>query len=290
MIQESLFPERRLSPSGKRLYLPIFTVTENRKGVLDCDTVKGCTCGMSAYPGGGCYGECYAAKTANQYGIDFTIAVSRKPVRKIFTDCFFTVKNHKGSWYRIGTAGDPCHDWDNTILICELLKNTGKIPVIITKHWISLSDENIDRLRDLNAVVNTSTSGMDTDSEISFRVGQARRLRESGIRSIHRIVTCFFGSSSWANQCKEKQEYLLSLDNIIDNPLRTDKSNNRVINGDIILTRRDESIGGGSKFVSLHNPNVYLGTCTECPDQCGVESAYIKINHNSEVNQCRWIY
>jgi hypothetical protein len=40
-----------------RLYRPFLTATENRKGVLDVDTVKGCQMGMHAYPRGGCYGD-----------------------------------------------------------------------------------------------------------------------------------------------------------------------------------------------------------------------------------------
>jgi len=34
------------------LYLPILTAVENAKGVLDVDTVKGCTQGMNAHPDG----------------------------------------------------------------------------------------------------------------------------------------------------------------------------------------------------------------------------------------------
>ena len=49
-------------------YKPVLTASENLKGVLDVDTVKGCSSGMAAYPGTGCYGACYAATTAKQYG------------------------------------------------------------------------------------------------------------------------------------------------------------------------------------------------------------------------------
>jgi hypothetical protein len=48
-------------------YHPILTATLNRKGVLDVDTVKGCTIGLAKYPKG-CYGECYAYKNARRYG------------------------------------------------------------------------------------------------------------------------------------------------------------------------------------------------------------------------------
>ena len=74
--QNRLFPDIRESLPG--CYLPVLTVTENGKGVLDVDTVKGCTEGMKKYPEGGCYGECYAAKTAKRYGIDFTKSISRQ--------------------------------------------------------------------------------------------------------------------------------------------------------------------------------------------------------------------
>ena len=71
--------ERIENVDGGRRYRPILTAVENEKGVLDVDTVKGCTLGMSARPNGGCYNECYAFKIASRYNIDFTVAVSRRP-------------------------------------------------------------------------------------------------------------------------------------------------------------------------------------------------------------------
>lgn len=272
-MQLSIFHKSDEVPTAKR-YLPFLTVIENRKGVLDVDTVKGCSLGMANYPDGGCYGECYANKTAHQYGIDFSVSVSRKLFRSNFAECFERVNNHPSAWYRIGTAGDPSHDWENTISVCEALRYTSKIPVIITKHWLLLSDDHLLRLNKLSAVVNTSTSGMDSDEEIKHRVAQMTRIKEAGIKSICRVVTCSYGHSNWAIECKEKQDYLLSFQPIIDNPLRASASNNRVLNGDIILTKENESVGGG-KFVSLHSNNIYLGTCGDCPDQCGVDHAKI---------------
>ena len=60
-----------------RLYRDVLTADVNEKGVLDIDTVKGCTAGMSARPGTGCYGGCYAAKIAAFRGIDFAVSVER---------------------------------------------------------------------------------------------------------------------------------------------------------------------------------------------------------------------
>lgn len=255
---------------GKDNYLPVISVSENKKGVLDVDTVKGCTIGMKAHPNGGCYDECYAYKIASRYGRDFTKSVSRNIPQYKFTNIFCDVKEHYSNWYRIGTAGDPSHDWDNTVSVCEMLQGTGKIPVIITKHWKILSDLQIQKLKKVCAVINTSTSGMDSDAEIKHRVRQIERLRNAGIKSVCRVVTCQYGLSEWALAAKKKQNYLLSLHPVIDNPLRASLSNKRVLSGEIILTKREEAIGGG-KFISLHDASIYLGTCDRCPDQCGVE-------------------
>jgi hypothetical protein len=282
-VNARVFPIRQYSllddsepHEGGRLYLPILTAVENQKGVLDVDTVKGCTLGMRAFPGDGCYGECYANKTAARYGIDFAVSVSRKLTPATRVNIFCTVRDHPAYWYRIGTAGEPCHDWENTLEVCEYLQETGKTPVIITKHWIPLSDDHILRLGALGAVINTSVSGLDTDAQLKHRVAQIERLKSAGVRSVARVVTCEYGSSEWALAAKKKQDYLLTLEPVIDNPLRADKSNPHVMNGDIILTRRDEAVGGG-KMVSLHRQDVYLGTCDLCPDQCGADRSVRQI-------------
>jgi len=282
--QLSLFDYKK-DKNNLRNYGPFLTVSENRKGVLDVDTVKGCMLGMNAYPNGGCYGECYAAKNAALYGFYFTKSICRQLVSQWHRSTLTKVMlSFPQKWYRIGTAGDPCHDWTHTIAILRALRWTNKIPVIITKHWIELTDKQIDDLHWLSAVVNTSTSGLDTDAEISHRVKQLFRLRDGGVHSVLRVVTCNYGTSAWAKKCNEKQNYLLSLTPIIDNPLRARKSNPHVLNEDIILTRVNEAIGGG-KLVSLHDSSPYLGTCRDCPDQCGVSSSVIS---NAREDNTRW--
>lgn len=252
-------------------YGPALSATVNAKGVLDVDTIKGCTLGMAAYPNGGCYGECYAAKVAALYGRDFTKSVSRQWTGIDHRSTIIrAMMKYPAPWYRVGTFGDPSHDWTHTIAILRELRWTKKTPVIITKHWRVMTDKHVDDLRWLKAVVNTSTSGLDTDAEIRHRVGQLERLRAAGIKSVCRVVTCNFGTSDWARGCKEKQDYLLSLAPVIDTPLRLRASNPRLLSGEITSTVREDSVGGG-KVVSLHRDSVFLGKCGDCPDQCGVD-------------------
>lgn len=256
--------------SGLKPYKPVLTITVNKKGVLDVDTVKGCSIGTKTYPEGGCYGECYAFKNAKRYGIDFTKSVSRQFCGLWHrTTLLKLLLSNRSTWYRVGIAGDPCHDWTHTISILRDFRWSKKIPVVISKHWITLSDKQISDLHWLKATVNTSVSGMDTDHELTHRLLQFNRLRNAGINSILRVVTCKFGNSSWARSCNEKQEFLLSVDPIIDNPLRASKNNPHILNGDILTERRTDSIGGG-KLVSLYSRDAYFGHCKQCPDQCGI--------------------
>lgn len=252
-----------------RKYKPVLTVTQNVKGVLDVDTVKGCTMGMASHSGG-CYGECYAAKTAARYGVDFSISISRYITPQTSRKVFNAVGRHSAGWYRIGVAGDPSHDWDNTVSVCEFLSGTNKIPVIVTKHWNIASNRQLRRLAAVGAVFNTSVSGMDNDFQVNDRVTEIERIRSYGMVSVCRVVTCQYGSGKWADRCRATQNYLLSITPIIDTPFRTTTKNPHVINGEIILTKCSDSIGGGSRMVSLNDHNAYLGKCLGCPDQCGV--------------------
>ena len=245
------------------------------------DTVKGCTPGMNSYPIGGCYGECYARKVAHRFNLDFTKSVSRKFLDREHMGTIIRLMNcYRTSWYRVGTSGDPSHDWDNTLTVCRALRHTGKTPVIVTKHWKLLTDNHLLELRKLGAVINTSTSGMDADSEIDHRVNQLERVRSVGIKSVCRVVTCDYGTSTWAAGCKEKQEFLMSKQPVIDNPFRVGKSHPRVVNGDIVVAQKDNCIGG--RYVSLHSPSVYLGSCDECLEQCGFETNSNRSNTTSD--------
>lgn len=247
-------------------YKPYLSASIIRKGVLDIDTVKGCDFGMAKYPDGGCYGLCYAHKTATLYGFDFKKSVSRKlngnraKIEKI-------VKNHPAPWFRTGNMGDPSHDWDNTVDVCEWLSRF-KVPVIVTKHWIGMSENHAASIRKCGAVVNTSISPLDTDSEIGYRISTFRHLKEIGINSVLRVVTAMFGDTDNGNELKRKQETIFNNFPIIENPLRIPGTDKRVMSGDIVA-HRHKDIGGGST-VSILNQSSYIGICKTCPDQCGV--------------------
>jgi hypothetical protein len=242
------------------------TATVNRKGVLDIDSVKGCYYGMKKYPDGGCYGLCYASKLATAYGFDFSKSIirnieSRKHIEKI-------VIRHWLPWFRIGTMGDPSYDWEHTVNVCEWLGRL-KTPVIVTKHWETLHNDHINKLKECGAVFNTSISALDSESEIKHRLCEFRRLKKYGMKSVLRVVSAKFGTTYNGNKLKRIQNEIFNNFPIIENPLRIPANDNRVLQGDIIIEKHKD-IGNGS-VVSIAKQSTYLGKCCTCPDQCGVE-------------------
>ena len=254
-------------------YKPKLTVTSNRKGVLDIDTVKGCTLGMKARPKGGCYGHCYANASAELYGFDFPTSVSRRVEDSEKPVIERMLMAHPATWFRIGNMGDPCHDWELTTEVCEWLGKL-KTPVIVTKHWIAATNDHVTRMSAAGVVLNTSVSALDTPAELHVRLREWRRGTAAGMRSVLRIVSCHFGDTPEGRKMQEIQDTLFATagDLVIDNPLRIPASDARVVAGDILIERH-RNLGGGA-WVSIENHSTYIGTCEECPDQCGVKGAY----------------
>jgi hypothetical protein len=252
-----------------RQFSNVLTATLNSKGVFDVDTVKGCTAGMAARPAAGCYDGCYAANIAKFRGIDFTVAVTRKVHSKTQARAIErAVANSPHGFFRVGTMGDPCHDWEETVDTIEWLADFAR-PVVITKHWMRLSDAQVKRLVACRTVLNTSISALDTAAELAYRKREFYRFKLSGGDSIARIVSCdFIRANPDGARMASVQDELFRLHPTIDNPLRVPKNHSLVVGGIIKLTAvKDlESV----RAVSLSNNSTYLGHCSHCPDVCGV--------------------
>lgn len=155
--------------TAPRDYSDVLTADVNAKGVLDIDTVKGCTAGMNARPGTGCYGGCYANNIARFRGLNFSKSITRKVQTSAHArQIEQAVKGAPEGFFRIGTMGDPCHAWEHTVNIIEWLAPFA-VPVIVTKHWHVATDAQLKRLVACGTVLNTSVSALDTPAELRHR-------------------------------------------------------------------------------------------------------------------------
>ena len=270
----SLFGEHEAIQTSHslKMYSDRLTADVNQKGVLDVDTVKGCTAGMNAIPGHGCYGSCYAAKIAKFRGIDFTVAVARRvqsvaDARQIEE----AVRSAPEGFFRVGTMGDPSHEWEHTVATIEWLAKFA-VPVIVTKHWMTASTDQLSRLVACGAVLNTSISALDTPAQLAHRRAQIERYRDLGGVSVSRVVSCEFNTAHELGKAMaEIQQKLFQLQPVIDNPLRVPKSHWLVQQG-IIKVEPVLDLSKTPVSMSLLNKDSYVGHCSSCPDKCGLSS------------------
>jgi hypothetical protein len=155
-------------------YSNIISLTKNDRGVWSLDPSIGCFSGLKNSDKG-CYNECYSAKSAKLYGYDFKKTILRNfRNKRHLNEICRKINKIKLPFIRMGSSGDPSENWEHTLNICELIHdkinlnqqnlfkdNNNKQIVIITKHWVNLTDEQLFRISKMNICINTSISAID---------------------------------------------------------------------------------------------------------------------------------
>ena len=256
------------------------TLNKNSRGCYILDTVKGCSVCRDEKPMG-CYDNCYALNIANRYNRDFTNTVDRNFTKETNQSYLFDVKDqHHISqlvstikkidmpFIRIGEMGDPSYNWEHTIDVCNKISISGKPIVIITKHWVNLTDDLLKDIKHLDICINTSISALDRNDEIHDRIEQYERLKDY-CKSVLRVVSCDFNIDSREGLERAiMQEYLLGFENVLETVFRP-SANNKLVTDKIINIKKMEFLGSIS-LVSMRDNNTFLGYCNACPDMCGL--------------------
>lgn len=262
--------EARSEALTVRDYSPLLTADVNMKGVLDVDTVKGCAGGIAANGERGCYGACYAEAIAKFRGLRFESPVTRKVTTKAQANQIeAAVKAAPQHFFRVGTMGDPSHDWHETVETVEWL-SAWATPVIVTKHWDTANEDQLKRLAGAGAILNTSVSALDTGAQLKHREHQIARYAAAGGHSVARVVSCDFTDTQEGNRMSEVQDRLLATKGAIDNPLRISTSHELVRGGVVKLTKTVDI--NKRRTISIASEASYVGHCSSCPDQCGMAS------------------
>ncbi|TXH46103.1 MAG: hypothetical protein E6Q97_30305 [Desulfurellales bacterium] len=255
--------------STPRPYGNWLTVDINQKGVLDVDVVKGCTAGIAAHGERGCYQACYAATIAKFRGIDFSRAIIRRVYgRAQAKQIERAVKAAPLGFFRIGTMGDPCHAWDETVETVEWLAPYA-VPIIITKHWKRASDDHLRRLAACGTAINTSVSAMDDPKHLARRMTEIHRYADMGGTSVARVVSCDFNSADPVGEkMADVQRRLLALRPSIDNPLRL-PSTHALVRSGLVRLRKVKDLTSVRTISISPDSRTYLGHCSGCTDLCG---------------------
>lgn len=251
-----------------REYSTKISLTKNSRGIYSLDTSIGCKAGMSNETGG-CYNDCYAAKSAKLYGYDFSKTVLRsfeneKQRRKIVNQ----INKIPLDFVRIGTSGDPSENWEHTFTILNQIKNCNKQIVIITRHWTNLTESQLLFLSEINICINTSISALDKPDLMTNCLLQYERIKPY-CKSVLRIVS---GNFNLDNQIGHKmakiQSDLFKHKGTIDTVLRVGRSNKFVKDG--IINVSESTFLGKKALISKYNKSTYFGKCLTCHEMCGL--------------------
>lgn len=259
-------------------YKDIISLSKNERGIWDLDTVKGCKSGLMENENG-CYGDCYAYKTAKRYGIDFGKSIERK----------FKNDSHRISvikqiekidmpFIRIGCSGDPSENWSHTIDIIKQLKKQDQLSlfdmsskkqiVIITRHWNKLTDLQLAEISKFNICINTSISALDSVELIENSLLEYNRLKPF-CKSVLRIVSCDFNYEHPLGKIRgEVQKELFKNENVIDTVFRPSSSNKFVTDG--IINVKKMRFMNSTQLISKYNKKTFVGKCKSCLEMCGL--------------------
>ena len=263
-----------------RNYKAEISLSKNERGIWDLDTIKGCKSGLD-YTQNGCYGDCYAYKTAKRYGINFYNSVNRHFIDEFHrSQIVRQIEKIDMPFIRIGCAGDPSEDWQHTIDIIEKIRTEKQLSlfdisskkqiVIITRHWNKLTQLQLETISKYNICINTSISALDDESMVKRQLGEYNRLKQY-CKSILRVVTCEFNlENEIGRQKNDIQKTLIAENGFIDTVFRPSKNNPYLINGVIIA--RKMGFMNSKSLISKNNKKAYTGKCKNCLEMCGLNN------------------
>lgn len=263
-----------------KTYKPIISLSKNDRGIWDLDTIKGCKSGYE-YKVGGCYGDCYALRTAKRYGIDFSISVNRHFENEIHRKSIIRmIERIDMPFIRIGCSGDPSEDWAHTISIIKQIRDNSQLTlfdisstkqiVIITRHWNILTQDQLLEIKNYNICINTSVSALDDKNLREIAIEQYERIKPY-CKSVLRVVTADFNLSNEIGFEKNKiQNSLISYSGFIDTVFRPSSKNRLVTDGVVNVEKR--AFMKSKTLVSKNNKKAFLGKCASCLEMCGINS------------------
>jgi len=261
-----------------KTYKNIISLSKNERGIWDLDTIKGCKSGLLENDKG-CYNDCYAYKTAKRYGIDFSKSIERNFENEQHRNLIVKqIEKIDMPFIRIGCSGDPSENWQHTINIIKQIRENSQLSlfdisskkqiVIITRHWNTLTNNQLKEISKYNICINTSVSALDNERLIKKSLDEYNRLKYF-CKSVLRIVSCDFNEDNLiGKEMAEIQRKLFKNELTIDTVFRPSSKNEFVLNG--IINVKKMQFMNSKALISKFNKKAFIGKCQNCLEMCGL--------------------
>ena len=138
-----------------------------------------------------CYGSCFAAKGAFESGYDFGSRVPNVLDEELFRIDLAAIPAAQG-YLRNGWNSDASWDWPKAVRLTELIGESGRHTVFITKVFRALPGDLAARLAELGAELRVSVSAFDSKPQLAMRAKAVEQYRGVGGVAVPMIMTAAF--------------------------------------------------------------------------------------------------
>ncbi|KAA1251342.1 hypothetical protein F0Q45_04835 [Mycobacterium simiae] len=138
-----------------------------------------------------CYGSCFAARAAYQNGFDFGVRVENIIDRGVLLADLRSLSTRQ-LFLRNGWNSDASWNWPKALQLAEIIRETGRFVVFVTKCFTPIRREVAHGLVDVGAELRVSVSSFDTPNQLRQRFDALLSYRAAGGIAIPVVMTTAF--------------------------------------------------------------------------------------------------
>jgi hypothetical protein len=225
-----------------------------------------------------CYGNCFAARAAFAAGFDFGTRVENTLDEDVFRADLARVPKTQ-MFLRNGWNSDPSWGWRKAQRLAELIHESGRHTVFITKMFAAIPADVIARFVELGVELRISMSAFDTKPQLELRMRVADEYRRAGGVAVPLVMSASYADDALNAKQDALVRYMVDNDwPCAENSLRFDTAS------PVRLQIREEDCGKVESSGDLWSGRLYVDvlripTLTSLPPGYhGLESPYLSGN------------
>ncbi|ATY09111.1 hypothetical protein CU254_00380 [Amycolatopsis sp. AA4] len=178
--------------AGRTLGVPDpVTIRAGRRGGLPFDSITsdlylGCLPATQI-----CYGSCFAARGAFAAGYDFGTRVENLLDPDVLRADLLALPAEQ-RFLRNGWNSDASWNWPKARLLAELVRDSGRCTVFVTKYFRSVDADSLAGLAGAGAELRVSVSAMDTPGQLRQRLAGMLAYRDAGGTAVPVVMSSVY--------------------------------------------------------------------------------------------------
>lgn len=158
-----------------------------------------------------CYGCCFAAKSSWENGMDFGSRIANHLDIDIFKEDLdaLPITNR---YIRNGWNSDPSWEWNKAAEVSKLIRESGRLPIFITKVFKAPGLSALNNLALFGAEIRVSISALDTNQQLKSRLEFLQNYRKAGGVAIPLVMSAYYTDQDLLKRQKDLVRWVLEND------------------------------------------------------------------------------